>query len=139
MASLVHEERGLRLHVGYLNKGVRITRQDINTLFSDSKSKNWGEDQSEEPVRGSFSKTVLPILDLDLLGATEVSCNTMRLDGSTEKLILPRGATGINFYSYYRMPQSPGNELDWGAWVVGVEHWEGRYYISYLAHYKWEP
>lgn len=135
LASLVHKDRSLRLHVNYANKGVRIPQSAVSSLFSDSKSINWGEDHNSEPLQGSFAAVVLPVLDQDLLGGAETACNTMRLDGSTGELFLPWGTNGVNFYSFHRMGDPP----DWGAWIVGVEHWEGSYYISYLAHYQWEP
>jgi hypothetical protein len=29
--------------------------------------------------------------------------------------------------------------LKQGSWVVGLELWQGQYYLSTLVHYQWEP
>jgi len=139
LASLVHEERGVRVHVDWWNEGVRLARRDVERLFTDAVNIRWGEDPNGVPEEGSFTSSVLPSLERDMLGATEVACNTMNLAGVSDTMMFPTGCVGINYYSYFRMPTAEENELDWGAWVVGIERWEGRLIIGYLAHYRWEP
>ena len=86
---------------------------------------------------GSFAKVILPMLQKDLLGASETACNEI-LSGATAGLVqLPEGYEALNFYSLYR-PATDEIEFDWGTWVVGIEQWNGRYYLGYLVHFAWE-
>ena len=73
----------------------------------------------------------------DLLGASQWACNEL-LYGPTAGLItLPEGYEAVHFYSAYR-PAPATQEFDWGTWAVRVERWQGRYYVSYLVHYRYE-
>jgi hypothetical protein len=49
---------------------------------------------------------------------------------------LPDGYEQVNYYAYYR--PAGDIEFDWGTWVVGVEQWQGQWYVSYLVHFDWE-
>ncbi|MCA9979043.1 MAG: hypothetical protein KC413_24950, partial [Anaerolineales bacterium] len=71
------------------------------------------------------------------LRATEMRCNDI-LAGPTAGFVqLPEGYDALNYYSLYR-PAADESGFDWGTWVVGVERWNGRYYLSYLVHFEWE-
>jgi hypothetical protein len=35
-------------------------------------------------------------------------------------------------------PAPADQELDWGTWVVGIERWQERYFVSFLVHFEWE-
>lgn len=138
LGQLIHPERGLRLHTYWWNPVVLISGEEIQRLFTSRTTYDWGiEDGSGFPIFGSFARVVLPDLERDLLPATEEGCNKI-LHGATAGLVrLPDGYEQVPFVSLYR---SAGDEIefDWGTWVIGVEWWNGRYYLSYLVHFGYE-
>lgn len=138
LLELVHPDRGLRVRLNWWNEEVRFDGPDMQTIFNAQKKYDWGMNEgSGESIRGSFSEIVMPFLERDLLGASEQRCDE-GLFGPTAGLTnLPEGYAPVRFYSLHR-PAPAEQELDWGTWVIGVERWEGRYYVSYLVHYRWE-
>lgn len=138
LAQLVHPERGLRIHHAWWNPAVHLNRNEVSTIFTTATRYNWGvEDGSGFDLTGPFNQQILPLLQQDLLPATEQACNDI-LHGATAGLIqLPDGYQRMNFYSLFR-PADDTIEFDWGTWVVGIEQWQGTYYISYLVHYAYE-
>jgi len=138
LAAISNPERGLRFRRYWWSEGVRFENQQINNLFNLTQSYFWGvADGSGEDINGSFSEIMLPLLERDLLEATEIGCNEI-LSGGTAGIIQPPPRyEGANYYSLYR-PASPEQELDWGSWVIGIERWQGTYFVSFLVHYQWE-
>ncbi|MBE2199123.1 MAG: hypothetical protein IAE79_10965 [Anaerolinea sp.] len=138
LAQLIHPERGLRIRTHWWNPEVLINGAARLALFTSGASYNWGtRDGSGEPYVGPFAREILPLLQKDLLNAAQTGCNNI-LSGATAGLVqLPEGYDALNFYSLYR-PATDESGFDWGSWVVGVERWNGRYYLSYLVHFRWE-
>jgi hypothetical protein len=136
-AQLIHTERGLRVRLLWHQTETLL---DSQGLFSDSASYNWGAAAgSGEAITGTPAEVLLPRLQTDLLDAAETACNELLHGGSAGFVVLPDAYAPINYYSFYR----PGTEefagLNWGSWVVGLELWQGQYYLSTLVHYQWEP
>ena len=138
LATLVHPDRGLRVHRHWWNPEVLLSGTAVRNAFSSSAAYAWGiADGSGEPINGSFAAVILPLLERDLLGADRIACNEI-IHGATAGLVqAPDGYQAVNFYALHR---SPGDEIefDWGTWVVGVEQWQGRYVISFLVHFDYE-
>ncbi|MBE3037249.1 MAG: hypothetical protein IMZ62_00315, partial [Chloroflexi bacterium] len=44
----------------------------------------------------------------------------------------------VNFYTVYK-PGTPGVDLDFRYWLVGVEFVQGQPYVFALIHFAWEP
>ena len=138
LGELVHPDRGLRLRLNWWNEEILVTGEDVQTLFRAQKKYDWGiEDGSGEAIRGSFSEIVMPRLERDLLNATMWNCDEALFGNTAGATVLPEGYEAVRFYSAHRAPPTE-QELDWGTWLIGVERWQGRYYISYLVHYRWE-
>jgi hypothetical protein len=136
-AQLIHPERGLRVRLLWHQTETLL---DSQGLFSDSASYNWGAAAgSGEAITGTPAEVLLPRLQTDLLDTAETACNELLHGGSAGFVVLPDAYAPINYYSFYR----PGTEefagLNWGSWVVGLELWQGQYYLSTLVHYQWEP
>ncbi|MEW5986092.1 MAG: SH3 domain-containing protein [Chloroflexota bacterium] len=137
LAGLVHPQRGLRVQTYWWNPTVFFSGDQLAGLFTSNESYYWGiEDGSGFDINGSFSQVILPMLDKDLLPATEWGCNEFLHGNTTGYVQLPDGYQAANFYTLYR--QSGEIEFDWGTWAVGVEYWQGQYYISFLIHYDYE-
>jgi uncharacterized protein YraI len=139
LARLVHPEHGLRIHRHWWNPEVRVDPGAVADLFSGDQSYDWGmADGTGDEMRGPFSLYIQPLLERNLLPATETACNEI-LHGSTAGLVqLPEGYESANYYAVYRPAGEGMIEFDWGAWVVGIEQWQGAYYISFLVHFEWE-
>ena len=137
LAEISNPERGLRLRRYWDSDGVRFENQQINNVFNLTQSYFWGTaDGSGEDINGSFSEILLPLLDRNLVGSTQVGCNEILQGGTAGTVQLPFRYVGANYFSMYR-PGETGNELDWGSWVVGVERWQGEYFVSFLVHFEW--
>lgn len=137
LGALLNGDRGLRVHRNWWNPVVVYSGSDVDSLLANTTIQNWGfEDGTGSPINGTFSEIAMPLFQRDLLPATEIGCNEILAGGTAGVFRLPDGYEGSNFYSVYR-PYTE-NEFDWGTWVIGIEQWQGEYYISYLIHYQWE-
>jgi hypothetical protein len=138
LAEISSPERGLRFRRYWRSEGVRFENQQINNVFNLTQSYFWGvADGSGEDINGSFSDIIVPLLDRNLVGSTEIGCNEILQGGTAGLVQLPFRYEGANYYSMYR-PAPAGNEFDWGTWVVGIERWQERYFVSFLVHFEWE-
>jgi uncharacterized protein YraI len=139
LADLVHPQRGLRLRHDWWNPEVHLSASEVRDIFTDNTSYEWGvEDGSGFDITGSFSEEILPLLERDLLAATETACNEIQHGSTTGLVILPYEYQPVNFYSLYRPAAADQIEFDWGTWVVGIERWQGEYTLSFLVHFDYE-
>lgn len=138
LAALVHPERGLRLRYSWWNNEIVIPGDDVSGLFDDPTIYDWGvADGSGLPITGSFSDVLLPLLQDDLAGADLLSCDEITAGPTAGLVILPEGYEPVRFFSAHRA--APDDvPFDWGTWAVGIERWQGAYYLSYLVHYQYE-
>ncbi len=139
LASLVEPERGLRLRHSWWNNEILLRGDEVAGLFTDDTVYDWGTaDGSGLPITGTFSETLLPLLDRDLLPATERACNEVIHGPTAGMTIVPESYEAVPFISFYRSPGPDQLEFDWGTWVVGIEQWNGQFYLSTLVHYAYE-
>jgi uncharacterized protein YgiM (DUF1202 family) len=138
LASLSDLSRGLRVRRYWNSEGVRFEDEQIANVFNSTSSYFWGvADGSGLDINGSFNDIILPLLDRDLLPATEFGCNEILHGGTAGLIQLPARYEGVNYFSLYR-PPAAGSEQDWGTWVVGIERWQEDYFVSFLVHYQWQ-
>jgi hypothetical protein len=139
LAALVSPVHGLA--VGYIHGGApRVyAPAELASIFTSTESVNWGLGPgSGLPVMGTFNDLVRPDLVNVLGGAYTPYCNTIQLGGASYSVQWPTEWKNINFYSVYK-PGSPGTELDWMTWLVGVDYVDGLPYLFSLSRYNWEP
>lgn len=137
ISQLIHPERGLRVRLLWHEAETWL---DNHNLFSDATSYNWGAAAgSGEAIIGTPAEILLPRLQTDFLEAAETACNEILHGGTAGFVVLPDAYAPLNYYSFYRPGTEEFAELNWGSWVVGLELWQGQYYLSTLVHYQWEP
>ncbi len=138
LSQLVHPERGLRLRTSWWNPEIRVSNNDLNNLFGSTSTYDWGiEDGSGLPIEGSIQEVLLPLLQKDLLLSGSISCNQIDHGPTAGSVQLPDGYQGINYMAFFRAADDSLG-FDWGTWVVGIEEWQSRYYLSFLIHYSYE-
>jgi hypothetical protein len=139
LAALVHPQRGLRLRHSWWNNEIKLVGGEVSRVFTDPTKRDWGrEDGSGIPIVGSFEDAMLPLLDKDLVGATESVCGQI-VGGDTAGIIrLPAEYEAVNIQTAYRPAPADGPSNDWGSWGIGIEFWRGQPYLSFLVHYTWE-
>ena len=139
LTQLIHPERGLRIHRHWWNPELRFAGSDIPALFSSSDDLEWGiADGTGDPIIGSFSEVILPLLQEHFVTTEAFACDEILQGGTAGIVQLPDGYQQQNFYSFHFPGTDEFSGWDWGSWVIGVEQWEGNYYISYLVHFEWE-
>jgi hypothetical protein len=139
LAGLVDPQAGLRINRHWWNPTVHVAQEDIAQLFTGSESYHWGiADGTGDSIDGTFGDIIVPLLDRNLLPASEFGCDEIIHGGTAGFVNIPLPYQGIHFISLHRPPASDGFELDWGTWVAGIERRQGDYYLSYLVHYEWE-
>ncbi len=138
LALLVHPERGLRLRLNWWNNEILVRGEEVAGLFDSAAGYDWGVSQgSGEPIVGTFAEAFLPPLQRDLLPASQTACDELLFGPTAGMVVLPDGYQQVHFFSLHR-PAPADVEFDWGTWAVGVERWQGDYYLSYLVHYDYE-
>jgi hypothetical protein len=141
LAETILPSRGLYLGSLYWGDNVRLSEDEVQNLFSDATIRDWGANMnSGQVIEGSIDDLMLPLMVSDLLPENvSIACYDSQ-DGLMEKGVYHAGIglDALPFYSVKR-PGTPGTELDWGAWALGIDDWEGTPVLAYLSHYYWTP
>ncbi len=138
LAALISPIHGLRIHVSRLSDAVVIRPDQAVTLFTDDTPIRWGvHPASALEIVGPFREAVLPDL-LDVITRPHERHCGLLVPPVTYQPAWPEAYRAFNFYSLHR-PGTPGNELDWRTWVVGVAVVDGRPYVAVLMQFFWEP
>jgi hypothetical protein len=118
-------------------KAVNFDREHAHVAFETTYVHDWGSHPASGlDTFGSFQEMVLPELQDTFVSTAQRKCN----DGAISSYgnTWPAAYSNINFYQVYR-PGTPGVELDWNAFLVGVEYVNGRPYLFSLIHFIWTP
>lgn len=140
LSSLVSPTHGMS--VTYLRTGKTITYTPAlaRWLFTSTYVANWGtHPASGLEVKGSFHVEVLPKIQ-DVLNNpnTTANCNNPATGPKSYQFSWPFPYGNINYYALLK-PGTPGIDLDWRTWLVGVEYVNGQPYLFALLHLFWEP
>ena len=139
LADLVNPRRGLVFRLDWWNPDVPIASSEVSSLLTSPRIIQWGiERENNQPIAGTFRQTVLPALDDVLESDPVVSCNSLNAGRTAQSVQWPDEFTNINFYSFYRPANQPGNELSWRGWAMGIEYVGGRPFLSLLVQYRAE-
>jgi hypothetical protein len=120
----------------YANSVV-FDQDHFRYVFESTYKHNWGSGPSGMDDIGSFHQIILPLLVDVLTGSPVLTCNAaVHTSGLFQPW--PYEYTNINFYEYFR-PGTPGVDLDYNTFIIGVEYVQDQPYLFALIHYEWEP
>jgi hypothetical protein len=139
LADLVSPVHGLDLRFWRWGTVANYDQMEASFAFESDFEVNWGPAPgSGQDTRGTFSEIPLPKLQEVFAAGYESHCNDTLDLATFSNQPWPFEYANINFYNIYK-PGSPGVELDWRAWLAGIEYVGGRPYLFALIHFQWEP
>lgn len=136
-ASLVSPVRGVDVRLWIYQPAVHYTRSGAAGVFTSATQQNWGAGPSGIDTVGTFAAVIQPKM-ADLLNASyESYCNDPK---ATSMFAQPWPSEYVNF-NYYSLfkPGTPGVDLDYRQWMIGIDYVNGQPYLVTLIHVIWEP
>lgn len=139
---LISPRHGLRVRYSWWNPEVVYrSGEDLRNIFWDDTVISWGVSATEDVlIEGTFKDVILLSLQ-DTFRDYSLNCNRieegMAGGGSRGYSEWPFEYANINYISVYR-PASPGDDLDWRTWAIGVEFIDNQPYILAMVQYTWE-
>jgi hypothetical protein len=139
LASLVSPAHGMTVYLWRHGIAHTFKPGDARWMFSSTFEHNWGSaPASGLDTIGAFHVVVLPDL-LEVFNASySLTCNSLGTAAQYGSDPWPQEYTNVNFYTVYK-PGTPGVDLDFRYWLVGVEYIQGQPRIFALIHFAWEP
>ncbi len=138
LSSLISPWHGLQIQFYNGSIPVPFTRDQTAGFFTSTENIFWGiHPASGLEKYGTFSDIVYPTLSntLNIGGAFE--CNPAGFESNYTFQWQP-SLENMNHLSIYK-PGTPGTELDWDYWWIGVEYVNEQPYLYDLLHFAWEP
>jgi hypothetical protein len=139
LASLVSPAHGMTVHLWRDGIAHTFKQDDARWLFESTFEHNWGSaPASGLDTVGAFHEAVLPKL-LEVFNASHsLTCDSLGTAPQYGYNPWPLEYSNINFQTVYK-PGTPGVDLDFRYWLVGVEYVQGQPYVFALIHFAWEP
>jgi len=136
LAALVRSLHGLDVRVSHYANPVHYGIVDTFSIFSSPTVIDWGPGPGVgEDIVGTFSGAIRPRL-LDVLNAGyQLYPNDSSMLGGIQNTW---PYANWNYVTVFK-PGTPGIELDWHAWLVGIEYINGQAVMVALIQYQWEP
>lgn len=136
LSQLVSPDHGMNVHLWAYQPPVSFTPEKAIGAFVSTEIYNWGSGPRGEPDYGTFKDIIQPKM-LDVLNAPNMETYCDSLD-KVYPLSHPWPYEGIRYYNLYR-PGTPGIELDFRTWLIGIEYYQGEPYIYGMVNVVWEP
>jgi hypothetical protein len=139
LASTVSPAHGMTVYLWRYGTPHTFKPADARWVFDSTYEHNWGmQPASGLDTIGSFQEAVLPNLR-DVFNSSYTStCDALGNAPQYGEHPWPQEYAGINYYTAFK-PGTPGVDLDWRTWLVGVEYIQGQPYIFAVIHFAWEP
>jgi hypothetical protein len=139
LATMVSPTHGMTVYLWRYGIPHTFKQNDANWVFNSTFAHNWGSaPASGLDTIGAFHVSVLPNL-LDVFNASySFTCNSLGTAPQYGSNPWPVEYANVNFYTIYK-PGTPGVDLDFRYWLVGVEYVQGQPYIFAMIHFAWEP
>jgi hypothetical protein len=139
LSSLVSPAHGMTVYLWRNGAGITFDREHAHWVFDSTFSHNWGmAPASGLETNGPFHTVVLPNLQDVFKANTSLTCNSLGKAPQYGLKPWPEVYTNINYYTVFK-PGTPGVDLDWRYWLVGVEFVQGQPYVFALIQFAWEP
>ncbi len=139
LASLVSPTHGADIRLWRYGKVVNYDQEHARWVFESTYEINWGPAPgSGLDTIGPFHLAVLPRLQEVFNASYTSSCNDPGVAALFSLEPWPNEYANIHYYNVYK-PGTPGVDLDWRTWLVGVEYVKGQPYLFSLIHFQWEP
>ena len=136
LSQLVSPNHGMNVHLWAYQPPVSYTPEKAVGAFVSTEIFNWGAGPRGEPDYGTFKDIIQPKM-LDVLNAPNMETYCDSLD-KVYPLYRPWPYPGIRYYNLYR-PGTPGVDLDFRTWLIGIEYYQGEPYIYGMVNIVWEP
>jgi hypothetical protein len=118
---------------------VNYDQEHARCVFESSYEVNWGPAPgSGLDTIGPFHVAVLPLLQEVFNASYTLGCDDPGAAAAFSVTPWPNEYANIHYYSVYKSG-TPGIDLDWRLWLVGVEYVKGQPYVFALIHFQWEP
>jgi len=139
LASLVSPVHGMTVYLWRYGLPHTFKQSDARWLFDSTYAHNWGAaPASGLDTMGSFHEKVLPWLQEVFNAGYSLTCNSLGTATQYGSNPWPIEYANLNFYTVYK-PGTPGVDLDFRYWLVGVEYVQGQPTIFAVIHFAWEP
>jgi hypothetical protein len=139
LAFLISPAHGMTVYLWRYGIPHTFKQSDARWVFDSTFEHNWGAaPASGLDTIGSFHEKVLPWLQEVFSATYSLTCNSLGTAAQYGSYPWPVEYTNVNFYTVYK-PGSPGVDLDFRYWLVGVEYVQGQPYIFAAIHFAWEP
>lgn len=139
LAALASPAHGVDVRLWRHESNINFPPENLRWVFDSTYVHGWGAAPgSGEPVSGSFKDVVLPRLLEVFNSPYEKTCNDVGIAAAFSMQPWPFEYSNIGYFQVLK-PATPGIEMDWRIWLVGVEYVGGQPYVFTLIHYEWEP
>jgi photosystem II stability/assembly factor-like uncharacterized protein len=137
-ASLVSPIHGVDVRLWHYATPINYTTAGAANAFTSATVQNWGAGPSAIDTIGTFASVIQPKIQ-DVMNAPTYAkyCNDPKY-ASMFAEPWPGIYTNFNYYSLTK-PGTPGFDLDFREWMVGIEYVRGQPYLVAFIHIVWEP
>ncbi|HSO10742.1 MAG TPA: SH3 domain-containing protein, partial [Anaerolineales bacterium] len=136
LSQLTSPKHGINVHLWAYQPAANLTPAKAVNAFTSTEIYNWGSGPRGEPDYGTFKDIIQPKM-LDTLNAPnmETYCDNLT---KVFPLYRPWPYPNIHYYNLYK-PGTPGIDLDFRTWLIGVEYINYQPYIHSMVNIVWEP
>jgi hypothetical protein len=139
LSSLVSPAHGMAVYLWRYGNRVIFMPNDARWVFHSTYEHNWGSaPASGLETTGSFHVSVLPYLQDVFNASYTLTCNSLGTAPQYGDQPWPVLYTNVNYYTVFKSG-TPGVDLDFRFFLVGVEFVQGQPYVFSLIHFAWEP
>jgi hypothetical protein len=139
LSALVSPAHGMTVYLWRNGIPHTFKQSDSRWVFDSTYQHDWGSaPASGLDTVGSFHLEVLPWLQEVLNANHTLTCNSLGTAAQFDTNPWPLEYTNVNFYTVLK-PGTPGIDLDFRYWLVGVEYYQGQPFVFALIHFAWEP
>jgi hypothetical protein len=136
LAALASPVRGLLVRLDAWNSSVAFLGGELEQVFQSAAPRFWGRnEQTEQPISGSFKKLVLPSLQKTLGIDAKRRCGQLLVGSSTAPAEWPSELSGLTLMSFHHAGKLGP---DWTTWVLAVEYVDSEPYAAALVRYRWQ-